>query len=136
MKTFKLKSLSIKESAKEELQHHPIELIDGLAINREDDKNQWIIEAYIEKKYLTLINRLFKEREEVMIEVKITKGSNPPATFISKIIGVNEIGEQMNVLFKGTIIDQRKNKIEKMLRKLIDQGFHGEELLSKFKELI
>ena len=31
-----------------------IELIDGLIINREDEENQWIIEAYIDQKYLKI----------------------------------------------------------------------------------
>ncbi|WP_284139293.1 YwpF family protein [Virgibacillus sp. LDC-1] len=136
MKTFKLKSLKIKESVKDELFHHDIELMDGLIINREDEKNRWITEAYMDKRYYDLIHRLREERDELMIEVKITKESNSPATFISKIISINDIGEHINVLFMGTIIDQRIQNIEQMLRDLINQGYHGEELLTQFKALI
>src|SRR5699024_12551418 len=90
--------------------------------------------------YTTLFRSLFKrlerEREEIMLEVKITKKSNPPATFITSIIGINTIGDQMNVLFMGKIVDQRQSKIEETLRTLIQKGYQGEELLDRFKQLI
>ncbi|HEX6595186.1 MAG TPA: YwpF family protein [Bacillota bacterium] len=136
MKTFKLKSLRIIESIKAEIIEHDIELLDGLIINREDEHDRWLVEAYVDQQYMDLFKRLQREREEIMIEVKITKKSNLPATFITSIIGINTIGERMNVLFMGKIVDQRKSKIEKMLRSLITKGYQGEELLEKFKQLI
>ncbi len=136
MKTFKLKTLSIIESVKDDILEHDIELLDGLIINREDEHDRWVIEAYIEQQYMDLFKRLEREREEIMLEVKITKKSNPPATFITSIIGINTIGDQMNVLFMGKIVDQRQSKIEETLRTLIQKGYQGEELLDRFKQLI
>ena len=136
MKTFKLKALRIIESVHNNIKVHNINLIDGLTINREDEQNRWVIEAYISRDYMELFKRLHKEREEIMVEANITKESNEPATFITSIIGLNEIGDQMNVLLIGTIVDRRKNKIEEMLRFLVNKGYQGEELLGKFKEML
>ncbi|AIF43929.1 YwpF family protein [Virgibacillus sp. SK37] len=135
MKTFKLKSLEILEQQGEEIKKHSIELKDGLIINREDDRNQWTIEAYLDHSYLTFFNRMKEIRDEIMIQVKITKESNDYATFITSIVSINEIGSDMNVLFLGTIIDRQKSKIEEMLVTLVEQGYEGKNLIKKFKEL-
>ncbi|GAB3793069.1 YwpF family protein [Virgibacillus kimchii] len=136
MKTFKLKSLEIFDQQEEEILQHRIPLLDGLIINREDDKDQWTIEAFLEKSYLSFFEKLKDENEEIMVQVKITKESNEPATFITSIIGINQIGEYMNILFVGNIVDRRINKIEEMLTSLIEEGYQGDDLLEKFKELI
>jgi|SRR5699024_7516178 len=138
MKTFKLKALEVIEStdSDKDILQHQIPLLEGLIINREDEKNQWVIEAYVEKEYIDFFTRLKDTRDEIMIQVKITKQSNAPATFITSIIGMNEVGDNMNVLFKGTIVDKQREIVEGMLKKLIDQGYHGEDLLDKFKGLI
>lgn len=135
LKTFKLKSLEILEQQGEEIKKHSIELKDGLIINREDDRNQWTIEAYLDHSYLTFFNRMKEIRDEIMIQVKITKESNDYATFITSIVSINEIGSDMNVLFLGTIIDRQKSKIEEMLVTLVEQGYEGKNLIKKFKEL-
>lgn len=138
MKTFRLNTLEIIEgtdSDKDILQHQ-IPLLEGLIINREDERNQWLIEAYVEQKHYAFFTKLEQTREEIMVQVKITKESNPPATFITSITGINEIGDNMNVLFMGTIVDKQREIVENMLKDLIDQGYHGEELLDKFKGLI
>lgn len=134
MKTFKLKSLKIIEDTDEDIIHKDIPLIDGLIINREDELNQWVIEAFIEKSFFTYFETLKASKNEVMIQVKITKETNAPAIFITTIIGLNEIDSHMNVLFKGTIVDHRKEEIEEMLQALIEKDFQGEALLLEFKQ--
>lgn len=133
MKTFMLKSLEIIEEKDETIYKRSIPLIDGLIINREDDKNQWIIEAYIDMEYAEYMESL-QEENEVMVQVKITKDSNAPATFITSIISINTIGKNMNVLFKGTIVDRRRVEIEEMLEALIEEDYQGYELLQAFKK--
>lgn len=135
MKTFKLKSLEIVEQQDEEIIQVKIPLIDGLIINQEDEKNRWVVEAYMEHSYLDFFQKVEEEKDEVLIQVKITKESNEYATFITSLIGINEIGAHMNVLLIGTIVDRQKYKVEEMLTNLIDQGFQGNDLLEKFKEL-
>ncbi len=136
MKTFLLKQLQIVESNNEDIVKTEVELIDGLVINREDGKNSWLIEALINKQYMAWFENMQNTRDQVMIEVKISKMSNAPATFITTIDSINNIGEHINVIFTGTIVDKRKSKIEEMLGELIEQGYQGEQLLEKFKKLM
>ncbi|TFJ94479.1 YwpF-like family protein [Lentibacillus salicampi] len=136
MKTFQLKSLKIIDNESADMLQQSIPLVDGLIIDKEDEENHWVIEAYVEKTYADFFQNLRSHHEEVMVQVKITKESNDPATFITAITGINDIGDRMNVLFIGSIVDQRKEIIEAKLKMLIDQGYQGEELLQKFKEQI
>ncbi len=134
MKTFKLASLEILDSQDSSMVQQSFPILDGLVINREDEQNRWIIEAYLLHKYYSFFQELKDKQEEVLVQVKITKESNEPATLITSLIGINEIGAHMNILFKGTIVDQRKSIVEEKLKSLIDQGYSGDELLIKFKD--
>jgi len=135
MKTFKLKELMIVDNETNEVRSKELKLHDGLVINRED-RHGWLIEAYIDKTYETYVQSL-KEHDEIMLQVKITRRDNDPAFFITKIIAINDINEErMNVLFQGKVIDHRKSRIEEMLRMIIEEGYQGESLLKRFKELI
>ncbi|MFZ3579659.1 YwpF-like family protein [Virgibacillus sp. DJP39] len=136
MKTFKLYSLEFVENKGDEIFQREIPLIDGLIINREDEQNQWVIEAYMEKENQDLFHNIQQKRDTVMLQAKITKETNTPATFITSIVSINDIGEGINVIFIGTIVDQRKGIVKDMLKKLIEDGYQGESLYKKFKELI
>lgn len=136
MKTFKLKALEIIGIKDEHTNPRIIPLVDGLIINREDEENQWVIEAYTELKFLKYFEDLRKENEEIMVKVKITKETNDPAIFKTSMIGLNEIGTRMNVLFKGTIVNQRNSRAEQVLKTLIEKDYQGEALLEEFKLLI
>src|SRR5690625_29996 len=136
MKTFKLNSLSILLYEQEEIKKHPIEFIDGLMINREDEEGQWLTEVYLDKQHKDLFQQLKDNNEQTMIEVKITKESNAPVTLNSRILGLNDIGDFMNVLLIGEMVDRRKSMVEDLLSNLITKGYQGEELLKRFKELV
>ncbi|MEN2766627.1 YwpF family protein [Ornithinibacillus xuwenensis] len=134
MKTFKLKSLQVIESENEEISKKDTTLVDGLIINREDDKSNWLIEAFLEVDYLDYFNELRQRQEQVLVEVRISKDTNDPATFITTIDSLNNINDYISVILIGTIVDKRKSKIEEMLGELIEQGYQGEELLERFKK--
>lgn len=136
MKTFKLSSLEIVENKDDDIVLHEIPLIDGLIINREDEQNRWIVEAFMEKENFELFHSLKEKDDTVMLQVKITKETNNPATFITTILSINEIENRINVIFMGTIVDQQKGIVKDMLKKLIEEGYQGESLYKKFKELI
>jgi|SRR5690625_702413 len=136
MKTFKLNSFSVLLNEQEQKKKYPIDLIDGLIINREDEEGQWLTEAYIDKKYNNLFQRLKSNTESLMIEVKITKESNTPVTFNTRILEINEISDSINVLLIGKMIDKRKSIVEELLSKLISEGHQGQELLERFKEQV
>lgn len=135
MKTFKLKGLKIMEDQDSATKRKKISLIDGLVINREDESG-WIIEAYIEDSYKRYFESIINT-EELMVQVKITREDNDPAFFITEIISVNAIDDgTINVLFQGKVVDHRNSRIEEMLEMIIEEGYQGESLLKKFKELI
>lgn len=136
MKTFKLKDLEIVENDEQGITQTKIDLIDGLIINRED-RHGWLIEAYVDNSYMKDLQHLKDTKDEIMIQVKITKPTNEPAFFITSIIGINEIDEgRMNILFQGDVVDVQKSKIEAMLKTILEEGYQGASLLKKFKELI
>lgn len=135
MKTFKLNELKIMAHEENNIIQKKIPLNDGLIINREDESG-WLIEAFIDRNYYEYFNDL-KPIKELMIQVKITREENDPAFFITKIVSINKINtDKMNVIFEGHIVDHRKSRIEKMLKSILEEGYQGESLLRKFKELI
>lgn len=134
MKTFKLKNLEIVANEEEGIAQKKIKIHDGLVINREDEIG-WLVEAFIDRSYKPYFEAI-KHIKEIMIQAKITRVDNDPAFFITQIISVNEIGEdKLNVLFQGKVVDN-KSRIEEMLREILNQGYQGESLLKKFKEMI
>lgn len=132
MKTFKLVSLEMIEENQQDIDTDTISLIDGLIINREDEKNQWLIEAYIDQRYWPYFQTMKENETKVMLYAKISKPTNKPAPFLSEIISMNEIEEKMNILFLGILVDEKKEKVENTLKTLIEKGYQGEELLQKF----
>lgn len=135
MKSFKLVSLEVMGNEEDNIAHRKIHLHDGLVINREDEHG-WLIEAFMDNEHLDFF-RHHHQAEEVMLKAKITRTDNDPAFFITEIVSVNEItNEKINVLFQGDVIDHRKSKIEEMLKMIIEEGYQGESLLRKFKELM
>lgn len=135
MKTFKLTELKIMAHEADNIVQKEIKLKDGLIINREDEFG-WLIEAFTDRRYYEYFEKLQKTKE-LMIQVKITREENDPAFFITEITSIKKINEdKMNVIFEGKIVDHRKSRIEKMLKSILDEGYQGESLLKKFKELI
>ncbi|NAP01134.1 hypothetical protein FRY77_34845, partial [Halomonas sp. MG34] len=104
--------------------------------NREDDQLRWTVEAYVSRAYSSFLHRLYEAKSEIIIRAKITTESNEPAIFITNITGVNDIGDNMNVLFIGKLVDQKTSKVELLLSTLIDEGYRGNALLPVFKQRI
>jgi len=134
MKTFKLKSLHILERENECVVSKKIPLIDGLIIDREDEKSRWIVEAFTTNDFLSYFKSK-KEQGEMIIQVKISKESNDPATFITSLIQLTEISHKISVLFMGTIVDQQISNIQEKLQQLIEDGYDDRGLSEMFKQL-
>lgn len=135
MKTFKLKGLEVMGNEQDGIEQKAITLTDGLVINREDNGG-WLLEAYVDEQYRSYFEKLINIKE-IMLQVKITREENDPAFFITEILSINEISKQkINVLFGGRVIDHSKSRVEDMLRMIMEEGYQGESLLKKFKELI
>src|SRR5699024_8185694 len=135
MKTFKLMGLEVMGNEQNGIEKKAVTIIDGLVINREDN-NVRLLEANDDEQYLSY-NEMMVNIKEIMLQVKITREENDLAFFIKEILSINEISEQkINVLFGGRVIDHSKSRVEDMLRMIMEEGYQGESLLKKFKELI
>src|SRR5699024_800848 len=109
-------------------------LIDGLIIDREDEKSRWIVEAFTTNDFLSYFKSK-KEQGEMIIQVKISKESNDPATFITSLIQLTEISHKISVLFMGTIVDQQISNIQEKLQQLIEDRYDDRGLSEMFKQL-
>lgn len=110
-----------------------ITLEDGLIINKEDEKSRWLLEAFIDKKFLSFFSKLEKKGQEVPLQVVISKKDNDPAHFMTKISSINEFVDQMSVLFEGKIRSKRNEFAEVLLGDLVSKGLSGDKLLNEFK---
>jgi hypothetical protein len=129
MKTFKLISLQIIDDS----DALDITLYDGLIINKEDERNRWLIEAYVDSNYHDYFTQLLESEKETPVQVVISKKENDPATFTTRVLSVKKIDGRLSVLFEG-FLKRSKNYAELLLSDLIEKGLSGEELLNEFRE--
>lgn len=129
MKTFKLISLQIIDDSKA----LDITLHDGLIINKEDERNRWLMEAYVDAKYEDFFTKLLEANKETPAQVVISKKENDPASFTTRVLAVKKIDDRLSVLFEG-FLKRTRNYAELLLSNLIEKGLSGEELLSEFRE--
>lgn len=129
MKTFKLVGLQVVRDDIEE----DIPLIDGLIINKEDDKNRWLIETYIDKQYEPLFAELQQEHAEFRLQVVISNVNNDPANVIASVRSITPMNDRASVLMDGHIVRSKTDWAETVLAGLVEQGLQGEALLKEFK---
>ncbi|MFC0015896.1 MULTISPECIES: YwpF family protein [Allobacillus] len=134
MKTFKLISLTTLEKLGDELQNKEIEFHDGLIIDREIDRDRWLVESFMPKTYEEFFrNKLDKDREMVF-QVRITKKENSKATLVGKVETIEEVDDSISVVIIGNMVNRERELVEQTLQDLIEAGYQGEQLLTKFKE--
>ncbi|MBA9027850.1 MULTISPECIES: YwpF family protein [Bacillaceae] len=134
MKSFKLISLQIVTERNELFN---VELTDGLIINKEDDLNTWILEAFLSKTYFDKIQHVLPLLNgEVNVQAVITKKENGPAAFDTVLRSIKEVEGHVSIVFEGHLQRTRSKYAELLLENLIDKGISGEELLEQFKEKI
>lgn len=132
MKTFKIVDLQLVE----ENEKVYIPLHDGLIINTENDKGEWVIEAYINNEMASLFKAKKESETLFQVETVITRSGNEPALFSVSVQKVREIGENSSILLQGTLINAKQSYTEVILQELIDQGLSGDQLMTKFKQKI
>ncbi|MBO1004772.1 YwpF-like family protein [Pseudogracilibacillus auburnensis] len=130
MKTFKIVELQVVEDEKSK---HLIPLIDGLVINKENENNDWIIEAYANKSHLPFFEKLQGKNNTFEIRVVITHPENDPAPFTVSIHSILPFEDHCSVLFEGKLTERRMDSSELLLNDLIKAGLSGEALLKEFK---
>jgi hypothetical protein len=130
VKTFKLISLQIVEDSA----LVDVILEDGLIINREDDQNSWILEAYTDQTHLSFFQNAHDTKQDIFVKVVITKKENDPATFITKVKTVKQLGGQISILFEGKLKRHKNNYAETLLDHLLQKGLDGNALMVEFKD--
>lgn len=130
MKTFKLVGLQV---VRDDAHHEDIPLIDGLIINKEDGKNRWLIETYIDKRYEPLFAELQKDHAEFRLQVVISNISNDPANIVASVRSITPMNDRTSVLMDGLLVRNKTDLAETVLAGLVEQGLQGEALLKEFK---
>lgn len=130
MKTFKLVALSIVHGEKVE----KLDLQDGLIINREYGKENWLIEALLPKSNAEKFEEIYANEEMVHVQATISKPTNDPASFQAFINNIAIMDEHISILFEGELFRRNNNHPEKLLENLVQEGLAGEDLVRAFKE--
>ncbi|MGM7634713.1 YwpF family protein [Bacillus sp. Hm123] len=99
MKTFKIAGFFINESA----QLHEIKLIDGLIINKEDEKHTWLIELFVSKDYEEVFSDYQKREGELSVQILISHPNNDPAIFTAEMRGMKTLENGITVLLEGKL---------------------------------
>jgi len=118
----------------ESFKEQRVTFIDGLVIDREDDKDYWLIEVYMVKDYLELFQTL-TNYDEILVKVKISKESNDPAYFITKVIKITPIIDDFTALLRGKLIKSQTKDVTTSLNELITVGYDRRTIFSKLKEM-
>ncbi|HZG71992.1 MAG TPA: YwpF family protein [Chondromyces sp.] len=129
MKTFKVVSIYVEE--KEELRQ--IDLIDGLIINREDERQTWLIELFVSKDYYDYFRDSQQMSSPFDVRVTISHPENDPAFLTTRIICIKQTENRISVLLEGQIKPKRYEYIQQLLSKLVKEGKQGEDLIQAFK---
>lgn len=130
MKTFKLVSLHVETT--EEFLEVPLE--DGLIINKEDERNFWLIEAYTNQSFHEHFKKLFESQTDLIIHARITKKENNPAFFKMKVCSVRNLNTHVSILLEGKLKPIRSNYAELLLENLLSKGINGDQLKEEFRE--
>ena len=131
MKTFKLVKLQIVENDS----IRDFSLLDGLIINKEDDKQTWILEAFLQDEQMDYFKTIQQQTEDIELLAVISNKRNDPASLFAHIHEVRHIGDKMSVLFKGHLRNQRNEYAEQLLDHLVSHSsLTGDELMKTFRE--
>ncbi|MFS0637318.1 YwpF family protein [Mesobacillus foraminis] len=132
MKSFRLISMQIV--GKDHVQE--IELEEGLIINKEDEHGNWLLEAFVDEKFVPHFEEASAQNQDIIVQVVITKKENDPAAFSTKVTSIQKINGKASILLKGHLSKIRNDYPALLLEHLLEQGLHGEELLAEFKDKV
>ena len=130
MKTFKMLSFDLMKD--DGVLNIPI--IDGIVINQENSRKSWILELFVSKEHKSIFEQLKNSDEVFEVHVIISFPDNEPAPFKVLVSGIEEIGEKITVLLKGTIKARRNKYAEALLSSLLSEELSSEELMQRFKK--
>lgn len=128
MKSFKIAGFYLAEQ--DDAQE--IELLDGLIINREDDKQSWLIELFVHPKYEEMFREFEKQEDELKVQVLITHPNNDPALFSAQVRDLNTLEDGISILLEGRLKQMRNEYAKQVLSDLVGKGLSGENLVNTF----
>ncbi|MFJ8088516.1 YwpF family protein [Lysinibacillus sp. NPDC095746] len=128
MKTFKM--LSFDLVTKDGMQ--PFPLVDGIIINQENSHQSWILELFMDRQYRSIFDELLANATVFNVRAVISFPDNEPAPFQVVVHTVQEIGEYISVLLKGTLKTKRSKYAEQLLAELLVEGVTLDKLLDRF----
>lgn len=128
MKTFKIAGFHL--AGQDNTQE--IELLDGLIINREDEKRSWLIELFVHPRYEEVFRKYENQEEGLKAEVLITHPNNDPALFSTRLRGLNVLESGISVLLEGKLQHMRNEYAKQVLSDLVQQGLTGDRLVDQF----
>lgn len=129
MKTFKL--ITFDMLTQEGIQSIP--LIDAIIINQENSQQTWILELFLTKEYQPIFENSLHNHNSFEARVVISFPDNEPAHFNVAIYQIKEIGNNISVLLKGSLLTQRRKYASQLLEKLLKENLSHEELLTRFE---
>ncbi|PAF38212.1 hypothetical protein CHH58_01885 [Terribacillus saccharophilus] len=129
MKTFKLVELTLYPTDQVSLNEKEMKLSEGLIINKEED-NEWVLEAVLGKADLESVQEISEDRIVLLAQVRITKPENRPAMFLVQVQEVNDLGEEGNVIMKGTLAREEKLELFASIKRMRQEGMKEEEILT------
>ncbi|MCM2535760.1 YwpF-like family protein [Neobacillus pocheonensis] len=132
MKSFKLYSLEVVEDGTAV----EVPLVDGLILNKEDERSTWLLEAYTDLSLYDYFKKISEQERDIIVEAVITKKENAPAYFQTKICTLNKFENHISVLLEGQLRRNRSDYSELLLENLLQKGLEGQSLLAEFKEKI
>ena len=128
MKTFKM--LSFDLVTKDGIQSFP--LVDGIIINQENSHQSWILELFMDGQYRSTFEYLLEKAAIFNVRAVISFPDNEPAPFQVAVHTVQEIGDHISVLLKGTLKTKRSKYAEQLLAELLAEGVSLDNLLDRF----
>ena len=128
MKTFKM--LSFDLVTQEGIQTFP--LVDGIIINQENSHQSWILELFMDGQYRSTFEYLLEKAAVFNARAVISFPDNEPAPFQVAVHTVQEIGDHISVLLKGTLKTKRSKYAEQLLAELLAEGVSLDNLLDRF----
>jgi hypothetical protein len=132
LKTFKMISLQLADADA----LVDIEIEDGLIINKEDDKGTWLVEAFVDHKYIPYFEDAHANDADIIVQVVITKKDNDPAAFLTKVCCVKKLKKHASILLTGKLTKPINVYPQQLLEQLLNNGLTGDQLLAEFKDKI
>lgn len=118
---------------KEAIQSKTIPLDDGLIINKEEAKKDWLIEVVVSPDWRSFFEEYENSEQPFMAEVTITKKTNDPATIVCTVRSIHELNENISVLMDGVLVVKKDDLSDMLLKNLLEEGYQGQSLFQEYK---